>query len=450
MEGAGSRGLARRVAPLALLGFLVNCKPSEAFLARFLSEGRGLSEAQLDSAVWPAFAYASLALLLPIGFLADAWGCRRVVALGLGARLATRLVLALAPPGLGWAVLAEIFFAAASACDPVFFAYVFQVVPEADYPRAAAAVGAAFHAGNVLGSLLGQGLVWGVSLEGPGLVLLFYVSLAFSALGALCLGYFPEELTPPPPSVFSLARGPGGVRAAAREVRELYLGGPGAPATQAWSLFWLFGMAASLIVLNYYQTQLYVIDPATPFGFAEAAMEAAAVVGALGPCTSGLQEYLGRPAWFLIATAVLEGALYLGTLAGRRGVWPALVCNCLAIGLFFVLYTAAQAAIAANLQRKRFSIVLAANTFGALVLLSVAQAAAGWAGLRTSGYYCVAAGLQATLALSIGLHAWLRGLRGRGRALYEQMPERLTAEAFDGCSLDESAEQGCGGGGGGI
>ncbi len=417
--GGGNRGLARRVAPVALFGFLVNCKPSEAFLARFLAEARGLSEAQLDSVVWPAFAYGSLVLLIPVGLLADAWGYRRVVAVGLGARLGTRLVLATAPPGVGWAVLAEVLFALATACDPVFFAYIFQVVPEADYVRAAAAVGAMFHLGNVLGSLFGQGLVWGVPLEGDGLAWLFYASLAFTALGGLCLALFPPELVPPPPSIFSLARGPGGAAAVARELRILFE----VPTVQTWSLFWLFGLASALLALNYYQTQLYLIDPETPFGLAEAAIEAAAVAGALGPVAPWLRLSLDSPASLLGGTALLEGALYLGTLADRRSVWLALVCNCLAIGFFYVLYTAAQAAIAAHLPSKRLSIVLTCNTFGALLLLSAVQAVASSARLKTSGYYVVAAGLQAALALAVGAHALLLK-RGLGH-LYQEMPERL-------------------------
>ena len=425
--GCGGGGLARRVAPVALFGFLVNCKPSEAFLSRFLAESRGLSEAQLDSVVWPAFTYGSLALLLPLGFLADAWGNRRVVELGLAARLGTRLVLATAPPGVGWAVLAEVLFALATACDPVFFAYVFQVVQEADYTRAASAVGAAYHLGNVLGSLLGQGLVWGVPLEGDGLAWLFYASLAFTALGGLCLALFPPELAPPPPSIFSLARGPGGAAAVTRELRSLFE----VPTVQTWSLFWLFGLASALLALNYYQTQLYLIDPETPFGLAEAAIEAAAVAGALGPVAPWLRLSLDSPASLLGVTALLEGLLYLGTLAVRRSVWPALACNCLAIGMFYVLYTAAQAAIAAHLPRKRVSIVLTGNTFGALLLLAAVQAVASSARLRTSGYYIVAAGLQAALALAVGAHAWLLKLKGPGR-LYQEMPGGLDPGGLEG------------------
>lgn len=44
---------------------------------------QGISEAQLDNLVWPVDTYASLALLLPIGILAEKLSYRAVIIFGL-------------------------------------------------------------------------------------------------------------------------------------------------------------------------------------------------------------------------------------------------------------------------------------------------------------------------------------------------------------------------------
>eukprot|EP00954_Amorphochlora_amoebiformis_P006353 496876-Amorphochlora_amoeboformis.AAC.1 len=61
---------------LCLVGFFINCQPSEPFLTRFLIEDKGLTEDQLDNEVWPYNTYGSFFFLLPVGFVAEIYGLK--------------------------------------------------------------------------------------------------------------------------------------------------------------------------------------------------------------------------------------------------------------------------------------------------------------------------------------------------------------------------------------
>ncbi len=75
-----------------------------------------LSGAQLDNVLWPADAFGSFALLLPVGLLGDACGLKVAVGAGLLCREATRVIL-LFGQGLAWMAAAQFTFAAASCAN---------------------------------------------------------------------------------------------------------------------------------------------------------------------------------------------------------------------------------------------------------------------------------------------------------------------------------------------
>ena len=65
-----------------LLLRLVLClfrKPSEPFLALYLTRDTGLSEATLDVDAWPYDTYGAFALLLPLGAAAEMLGYHSVI-----------------------------------------------------------------------------------------------------------------------------------------------------------------------------------------------------------------------------------------------------------------------------------------------------------------------------------------------------------------------------------
>ena len=200
---------------LCAVGFFVNCQPSEPFLARYLMDDKGLTEAELDNYVWPADTYASLALLLPLGLLAECWSYRGAILLGLLCRQATRALL-LFGRGVGAMQLMQVTYAAAVAAEAVaYFALPYLVVDSPrQFPAATAAVRGACHAGNALGSGIGQALVSGA---GCPLRLLFFFSWAFSTLGLLC---FPLLPAPPPRAPQRGGRGSSSSSSLARFGRE--------------------------------------------------------------------------------------------------------------------------------------------------------------------------------------------------------------------------------------
>jgi hypothetical protein len=95
---------------------------------------------------------------------------------------------------VGWA-----FHQAAWGSTTLYFAFVYMVVPEADFGRGTALVQGAHHLGNVLGSGLGQLLV---SYGHVSLHTLFYLSLGFTCAAiAVFLTAFPVARVGPPPSL---------------------------------------------------------------------------------------------------------------------------------------------------------------------------------------------------------------------------------------------------------
>lgn len=385
----------------------------QAFLAPYLIEQKGLTEKELDTAVWPVFTYASLLLLLPVGILAEVVGYRAIIFCGLVFREATRLLLLFGEDLGAMAAMQFTYAAGASAAETVLFAYVFQIADPRNFQFATCVVLTLYHGGNLLGSLLGQILV--DRLLGDDLRPLFYISWAATTAGVVCFAFLPPGRAARPPAVLKRLGERGGARWAWGELRALY----GAPEVRKWSAWWATGYGAGVLLLNYYQTQMYLVSPATKFGLMEAAIEAAALLGALAPLAGPL--HLLKPA----ERALLPSALaFVASVAlilafwGGVGIAVSFACNVAAIAAFTFQYCIAQASIAAALDSERVALVFAANSFAALALLAAVQAAvaaAAPARLLTLAMYAAALALQAAVLLPaaacVAAAAFRRGKR---------------------------------------
>ena len=231
--------------------------------------------------------YASLALLVPLGLLAESKyvGYRGVILLGLLSRQATRMLL-LFSSGLGAMQAMQMTYAAATSAEAVYLAYPFVVVPPKLFLPASVAVRAAGHLGNALGSAIGQILVsfW----PDMPLKVLFWLSWFFATTGLFAMLILPPprssssssspHATPSTPphsptkgtstSSSNVVSGSGsclglghllwsGPVAVVHGVYEVYKAAGWASALSGWSAWWMFGTAASQLFLNYYQTLIY-------------------------------------------------------------------------------------------------------------------------------------------------------------------------------------------------
>ena len=264
---------------LCAVPLLISCKPSEAFLSVYLTQpvaegGKGLSSAQLNEQVWPYDTYGAFAFMLPAGYLAEVLGYRAVILLGLLCREATRALL-LFGEGVGCMAAMQLTYAASGAALVCFFAYVLTAVAPELRPAATASTLVALHGGNVLGSLLGSALRPHVPLRA-----LFYLSWAATSLGMLGFALLPPSIHAAPPSIAALLRRRG-PRAVVAELRELF-----APSrVRLWLLWWALGYASHHVLGNYLQMQL--MQHATQaqhaaYGYVEAGLEGAMMLGALG------------------------------------------------------------------------------------------------------------------------------------------------------------------------
>jgi len=380
--------LTSRVLALCLIGFLINCKPSEPFLTRYLEEVKGLSSAQLASSVWPCYTYGSTAALLPVGLAAERWGYQRTIAVGLACREMTRVLL-LYGQGVSTMAVMQLVFAAASSIDTVLFAYLYLLVEPGAFKAATATLHAAFHLGNILASLLGQMLVSHTEV-GDNLTVLFYISWGSTtaALGVFILCLPPPSRPAPPPELWRLMR--------PTDMKSMYSG----RAVQVWSLWWVLGFGGFTLVINYYQMQLYDIDPKIPFGMVEVLIELAFACGAALPIIvpeQWFRQAAGTTALFFICST--SGAIsilwFLSTLPALQNSSVNLVVllNVLALVLYSFLMSAASISIALCLQDQRnprYALVFALNTFVALTISSFIQLVSSHNDMNTSGYYTIA------------------------------------------------------------
>eukprot|EP00466_Bigelowiella_natans_P008650 jgi/Bigna1/145350/aug1.98_g20058 len=155
-SGLGSRVLLG----LCLVGFFVNCQPSEPFLTRFLIENKGLTEKQLDNTM---FRYVDSQVFRDYG--SECAGIilqfskfslrryRRVVLVGLLCREATRVILIFANGVFMMAVM-QLTYAAATCANTVYYAYAYQVVAPSKFVRTTGYMRAAYHGGNVAGIIV--------------------------------------------------------------------------------------------------------------------------------------------------------------------------------------------------------------------------------------------------------------------------------------------------------
>ena len=423
------------IGKVGVLAFLINFKPSEvsppgyassggastdrlshqqAFLAPYLIEQKGLTEKELDTAVWPVFTYSSLLLLLPVGILAEVVGYRATIFCGLVFREATRLLLLFGEDLGAMAAMQFTYAAGASAVETVLFAFVFTTLhDQRNFQFATCIVLTLYHGGNLLGSLLGQALV--DRLLGDDLRPLFYISWAATTAGCVWFAFLPPGRSAQPTAVLRRLGERGGARWAWGELRALY----GASEVRKWSAWWATGYGAGVLLLNYYQTQMYLVSPATKFGLLEAAIEAAALLGALAPLAGPL--HLLKPAERALLPSGLAFVTSVAVILacwGGVGIAVSFACNVAAIAAFTFQYCIAQASIAAALDSERVALVFAANSFAALALLAAVQAAVGAAApdrLLTFAMYAAALALQAAVLLpaaaSVASAAFCRGKR---------------------------------------
>lgn len=390
----------RAVLALCSVAFFVNLQPSEAFLTNYLKENKGLDNHDLDTIVWPTNLYASFALLLPAGLLAESVGYRATILGGLLAREVTRAVL-LFGRGLGLMALTQLTYAAGTSVNIIFYSYVYLAVPAAHYQRATAMVHAAYHLGNVLGSALGQLLV---SYAHTPLQSLFYISWAMTTAGVVCFALLlppmrKDHTQPPSLARLLLERG---WRPALADLRQLYTPLP----VQLWSVWWLLAFGTNNIIGNYYQNQIYNLDKDSPLGWVEVCMETASTLGALLPALI-LASLLPRSLALAMGAAAACGSLYLAIVLAPHSLWCSYVCNVAAVAVYSFAYATASAACASSLGSGRYALLFATNSFVSLGIATAAQAAGAANGLSTDAYYRLAAGSEYLLLLALAAWAWV-------------------------------------------
>jgi MFS family permease len=246
----------RTLGALWAMGFFLNCKPSEPYLSKYIMENKGVSEDDLNHIVYPFSIYGSLLFLAPVGILAEHVGYRAVIVGGLICRELTRALLIFAT-GVPWMATMQLTYAGSVAANSIFFAYAYVIVSPRHYALATGGVHAAYHAGNFVGSMVGELLV-SYSTVGEHLQILFYISWVTTTVALfvflLCV---PEPSLSQPPSLFSMVRHPNGKAKVTAEIRALYA----TPQVQLASLWWVFGNASTSLCMNIFQTYFYTLDP---------------------------------------------------------------------------------------------------------------------------------------------------------------------------------------------
>ena len=192
----------RVVAPLLIFNFLINFKPSEPFLTQYLKNVKRLTDHELATQVWPWSTFGAFALLLPFGLLAEIFGCRPIIFLGVLGRETTRVLLIFGQ-GIPTMQAMQFTYSAGVAAQTIFFAYVFMVSQPAQYAQLTSYVLASYHAGNVVAALVGELCVTLLPSWREDQTPLFYFSWLTSSLGLLCFALLPPPVRQPPPSLAS-------------------------------------------------------------------------------------------------------------------------------------------------------------------------------------------------------------------------------------------------------
>lgn len=174
---------------LALIGFLLNCQPSEPFLTPYMEGTRQVNHDAILQQIYPWNTWSSLLLVLPVGICAQIFGSKSVILLGLLARQATRVLL-LFGYGVGPMAVAQITYGLAIAVNQaVWYSFIYSIVRSSNYERGTAWVRGGYSFGNVVGCIIGQSMV---SLWKESLVNLFWISWFFCSAGCvLAVVYLP-------------------------------------------------------------------------------------------------------------------------------------------------------------------------------------------------------------------------------------------------------------------
>ena len=382
---------------VSLFGFIVNCKPSEPFLSLYLNQTKRLSEEQLATQVFPWSYVGTFALLVPFGLAAEVIGCRPVIFTGLLCREATRILLIFGE-GVGQLALMQLAYGAGAAVDAIYFAYVYAVAPSDEFAMLTSAVLAAYHAGNVVGSLLGEMLIsWMMPAWRSDTTPLFYMSWAGCTLGVLAFMALPPPRRQLQPSLaHHLLRS--GFKPTARALLALW----SSRESLFWLLWWLLCASGNLLALGYFQLQMLQVSPSAPFGSLEAGVEAGLVFGAI--CAYFFARLTARrPTALLSLTSLLRAAALGGAALGARAGDVALPfgLNIFAAALFGYQDAAGRVRLAeatCAVEPGRAPLLFSANTLAAQGVAAAFGAAAGvsW---TANDYFIAAAAMQAAVAL---------------------------------------------------
>ena len=147
------------IAVLALVGFLLNCQPSEPFLSPYIETNRQVTHDQLVQTVYPVNTFSSLLLILPAGICAQRFGSLPVIYVGLLARQATRALLLFGVGVLPMSLAQVTYGLATSVNQAVWYAYVYSIVRSTNYERGTMWIRGGYSFGNVVGCFAGQIMV---------------------------------------------------------------------------------------------------------------------------------------------------------------------------------------------------------------------------------------------------------------------------------------------------
>lgn len=165
---------------LCVPGFFFNFQPSEPYLTVYLEDEKNISSAVLDTQVWPADVYASLAFVPFVGVMAELVGYLPVILVGIFFREATRTLLIFGS-GVTQMVIMQVTYAAGHATNTVLFALPYLVLKKHHFGLVTALQHFFYHLGNVCGSGLAQGLVGAKVVTD--LKVLFFLSWASCTVG---------------------------------------------------------------------------------------------------------------------------------------------------------------------------------------------------------------------------------------------------------------------------
>ena len=425
MGGGGRRREALLV--LCLIGFLENCKPSEPFLTVYLNKHKNITQTQMQDKLWPLNTYATLAALLPVGCAAELLSSKAVLLVGLLCRQATRILL-LFGNGIAQMMLMQLAYSVAVASNSVFFAYVYAVVPTQLFTFATSVLFASYHFGNVVASLLGQLWVWHKTAADSAASTmdvfqpLFYFSWVTASAALLLYIFLPAPLpNHEAESLFSYVRTKGISKtvkfllvrpffpsehliSVANDERAIICGdedtmngcdivkGDSRPTCLHGSLcfacWWLCSQAATAIVLNYFQLQIFAIDSSAPVGLVETGMELALVLGGVLAATCR-QTIRGRELVLLLVNALFASALYASCAlaAMNSSLKLCIISNVLACVVYSFQSCIASAKLASTLPVRYDAAFFSLFQLLSLAVAALLQGVGSIMGMDANRYY---------------------------------------------------------------